>query len=99
VGEHLALRWGLRTPDWTQRAVHFALEEPHFLPDARALRGLIIVESPPAFRARFIFTRVEPLARARFPRDAPRTFEVPSNHRSCSVIRFCGGWPPPRRSR
>jgi hypothetical protein len=48
VGEHLALRWGLRTPDWTQRAVHFALEEPHFLPDARALRDLIIVESPPA---------------------------------------------------
>ena len=49
AGEHLALRWGLRTPDWTQRAVHFALEEPHFLPDARALRDLIIVESPPAF--------------------------------------------------
>ena len=73
---HLALRWGLRTPDWTQRAVHFALEEPHFLPDARALRGLIIVESPPAFRARLIFTRVEPLARARFPRDAPRA-QVP----------------------
>jgi hypothetical protein len=56
--------------------VHFALEEPHFLPDARALRGLIIVESPPAFRARLIFTRVEPLARARFPRDAPRA-QVP----------------------
>ena len=51
--------------------MHFALEEPHFLPDARALRGLIIVESPPAF-PRLIFTRVEPLARARFPRDAPR---------------------------
>ena len=36
VGEHLALRWGLRTPDWTQRAAHFALEEPHFLPDGSA---------------------------------------------------------------
>src|SRR5580692_4906389 len=76
VGEHLAQRWGLHVPDWTQRAVHFALEEPHFLPDARALRGLIIVESPPAFRARLIFARVEPLARARFPRDAPRA-QVP----------------------
>ena len=51
--------------------MHFALKEPHFLPDARALRDLIIVESPPAF-PRLIFTRVEPLARARFPRDAPR---------------------------
>jgi hypothetical protein len=36
----------------------------------------MIVESPPAFRARLIFTRVEPLARARFPRDAPRA-QVP----------------------
>jgi hypothetical protein len=82
AGEHLALRWGLRTPDWTQRAAHFALEEPHFLPDARALRGLIIVESPPAFRARLIFTRAEPLARARFPRKVPRA-QVPL------------AWPPP----
>jgi hypothetical protein len=82
AGEHLALRWGLRIPDWTQRAAHFALEEPHFLPDARALGGLIIVESPPAFRARLIFTRAEPLARARFPRDVPRA-QVPL------------AWPPP----
>ena len=64
AGEHLALRWGLRTPDWTQRAVHFALEEPHFLPDARALRDLIIVESPPA-SAR---GSSSPAVRARWPR-------------------------------
>jgi hypothetical protein len=76
------LRWGLRIPDWTQRAAHFALEEPHFLPAARALRGVIIVESPPAFRARLIFTRAEPLARARFPRDSQRA-QVPL------------AWPPP----
>jgi len=67
VGEHLAQRWGLRVPDWTQRPVHFALEEPRFLPDSRALRGALIVESPPAFRSRLLFTGAEPLDRARFP--------------------------------
>ena len=72
AGEHLAQRWGLRPPAWTQRPEHFALEEPVFLPDSRALRGVLIVESPPAFRSRLIFTRVEPLARARFPAGVPR---------------------------
>jgi hypothetical protein len=72
AGEHLAQRWGLRMPDWTQRPVHFALQEPAFLPDSRALRGVVIVESLPAFRSRLLFTRAEPLARARFPRNAPR---------------------------
>jgi hypothetical protein len=72
AGEHLAQRWGLRVPAWTQRPEHFALETPIFMPDSRALRGVLIVESPPAFRSRLIFTRVEPLARARFPADVPR---------------------------
>lgn len=67
TGEHLAQRWGLRVPPWTQRSAHFALEEPIFLPASHALRGIVIVESPPAFRSRLLFTRVEPLARARFP--------------------------------
>jgi hypothetical protein len=67
AGEHLAQRWGLTVPSWTQRDFHFALQEPVFLPADRALRGVVIVESPPAFRSRLIFTRAEPLARARFP--------------------------------
>lgn len=67
AGEHLAQRWGLSVPAWTQRLVHFALEEPAFLPASHALRGILIVESPPAFRSRLLFTRAEPLARARFP--------------------------------
>jgi len=82
VGEHLAQRWGLRIPHWTQRAVHFALDEPHFLPNSRALRGALIVESPPAFRSRLLFTGVEPLDRARFPRNVARA-RVPLD------------WPPP----
>jgi len=76
TGEHLAQRWGLRVPPWTRRPEHFALEEPAFLPDSLALRGVVIVESPPAFRSRLLFTRAEPLARARFPKDALRA-EVP----------------------
>jgi hypothetical protein len=72
AGEHLAQRWGLRVPDWTQRPAHFALEKPHFIPDARALKGVLIVESPPAFRSRLIFTGAEPLDRARFPKDVAR---------------------------
>jgi hypothetical protein len=72
TGEHLAQRWRLKVPDWTQRTFHFALHEPVFLPSEIALRGIVIVESPPAFRSRLIFTRAEPLARARFPSSAPR---------------------------
>jgi hypothetical protein len=72
AGEHLAQRWGLRVPAWTRRPAHFALEVPVFMPDSRALRGVLIVESPPAFRSRLLFTRAEPLARARFPAGVPR---------------------------
>jgi hypothetical protein len=85
VGEHLALRWGLEVPAWTHRAVHFALQDPHFAPAAKALRGVVIVESPPAFRSRLIFTGAEPLARARFPADAARA-KVPLQ------------WPPPEET-
>ena len=72
AGEHLAQRWGLKVPGWTQRGLHFALKEPVFLPPEVAVRGIVIVESPPAFRSRLIFTRAEPLARARFPSSARR---------------------------
>ena len=86
TGEHLAQRWGLRVPDWTQRSVHFGLQEPAFLPASHALRGVVIVESPPAFRSRLLFTRAEPLARGRFPSNTPRA-KVPLE------------WPPKKRSR
>ncbi len=70
VGEHLARRWGLRVPDWTQRPLHFALKEPRFLPETKAWRDIFVIESPPAFRSRLLFTGAEPLQRARFPRNA-----------------------------
>jgi hypothetical protein len=72
VGEHLARRWNLDVPAWTRRPEHYRLSRPAFVPDSMALRGTLIVESPPAFRSRMIFTFVEPLQRARFPRDAKR---------------------------
>jgi hypothetical protein len=70
VGEHLARRWGLDVPPWTRRPQHYALDRPKFIPDSRALRSVLLVESPTAFRSRMIFTFVEPLQRARFPRAA-----------------------------
>jgi len=82
AGEHLAQRWGLRVPAWCYRPEHNALKDPQFYPPSRALRGVLIVESPPAFRSRLLFTRVEPLARARFPQGVPRA-QVPLE------------WPPP----
>jgi hypothetical protein len=85
VGEHLALRWGLRVPEWTRRPIHFALQKPHFMPSAKAMRGIVLVESPPSFRARSIFTGAEPLARARLPANVPRA-KVPLE------------WPPPKET-
>ena len=72
VGEHLARRWNLDVPAWTRRPEHYQLSRPAFVPDSKALRGTLIAESPPAFRSRMIFTFVEPLQRARFPRDTAR---------------------------
>ena len=43
-----------------------------FLGTLTALRGIFIVEGPPAFRSRLIFTRAEPFAAARFPQSALR---------------------------
>jgi hypothetical protein len=72
VGEHLARRWSLDVPAWTRRPEHNRLTRPTFVPDSKALRNTLIVESPPAFRSRMIVTFIEPLQRARFPRDVAR---------------------------
>ena len=72
VGEHLARRWDLSVPAWTRRPAHYALSLPRFVPDSKALRRTLLLESPPAFRSRLLFTFVEPLQRARFPREVKR---------------------------
>ena len=47
--------------------------------------AIVIVESPPAFRSRLIFTGAEPLARARFPAGVPRA-------------KVALPWPPPEET-
>jgi hypothetical protein len=67
VGEHLALRWKLRIPEWVHDPRRF-LHEPWYVDDVGpALAAFLLMESPMAFRHRLIFTEAEPLRRARFP--------------------------------
>ena len=67
VGEHLARRWGLAVPAWTNDAKRF-LHEPYFTTPIENLKAMLLVQSPLAFRRRLIFTEAEPLRRARMPR-------------------------------
>lgn len=66
VGEHLARRWGLKVPRWTDQPERF-LREPHFPTPLESLKPLLIAQSPLAFRRRLIFVEHEPLRRARMP--------------------------------
>jgi hypothetical protein len=69
VGEHLARRWGLAIPAWTENPRR-AVAEPWFVGMMGVgLAPLLLVESPIAFRRRRIFTEAEPLRRARMPID------------------------------
>ena len=67
TGEHLARRWNLAIPPWTQESSRF-LRRPYFTTPIEGLKALLIAESPIAFRRRLIFTEAEPLRRARMPR-------------------------------
>lgn len=66
VGEHLARRWGLAVPAWTDHPSRF-LRWPHFTTSIENLKAMLLVQSPLAFRRRLIFTEAEPLRRARMP--------------------------------
>ena len=68
VGEHLARRWNLTIPAWTEDPSRF-LRRPSFTTTLEGLKALLLVESPIAFRRRLIFTEAEPLRRARMPID------------------------------
>jgi hypothetical protein len=69
IGEHLAQRWGLEVPPWTQEAAFMGGQRPHFWSDETLAREIQIVETPPAFRRRLLFTYAEPLMNAKFPAD------------------------------
>jgi hypothetical protein len=66
LGEHLARRWHLAIPAWTDDPSRF-LRRPYFKTTIEGLKALLIAESPIAFRRRLIFTEAEPLRRARMP--------------------------------
>ncbi|MBB6486226.1 hypothetical protein GGD46_003521 [Rhizobium lusitanum] len=69
IGEHLCRRWRVGPPPlWTEEPERF-LKRPWFLGPER-MKPFFLVESPSAYRRRFIFTEMEPLRRARMPRDA-----------------------------
>lgn len=72
IGEHLARRWHLAIPVWTDDPSRF-LRRPYFTTPIEGLKALLIAESPIAFRRRLIFTEAEPLRRARMPLDLPAT--------------------------
>jgi hypothetical protein len=69
IGEHLARRWHLRIPPWTEHPARF-LKRAHFPTPLEGLKPMLIAQSPLAFRRRLIFTEHEPLRRARMPLSA-----------------------------
>lgn len=74
VGEHLALRWGLRGPQWVERPQGFELADPVFMGPQNA-KAILLAESPYPFRRRMIFIEEEPLRRASFPGKARCVFD------------------------
>jgi hypothetical protein len=70
IGEHLARRWGLSIPAWTEHPARF-LKQPYFPTPLESLKPMLIAQSPLAFRRRLIFTEHEPLRRARMPVERP----------------------------
>jgi hypothetical protein len=74
VGEHLARRWRLPIPSWTEAPSRF-LKQAFFATPLEDLKAMLIVESPLAFRRRMIFVEAEPLRRARLPAARARAGE------------------------
>ena len=66
IGEHLARRWSLPIPEWSNDPTRF-LRLPYFTTEAEGFKALLLAQSPLAFRRRLIFTEAEPLRRARMP--------------------------------
>jgi hypothetical protein len=63
TAEELARRFSLTHPDWTVGEVR-QLRRPWFASSLAALRAVLLLESPPAFRARNLFVSENALSRA-----------------------------------
>ena len=66
VAEHLALRFGMPVPEWTEEKERF-LAKPFFAGHMEGMKALLLVESPLAFRRRMIFISQNALSRPRDP--------------------------------
>lgn len=66
VAEHLALRFRLDIPAWSDAPSRF-LDQPFFAGGMESLKPLLLVESPLAFRRRLIFVSHDALSRPRDP--------------------------------
>jgi hypothetical protein len=66
VAEHLARSFGLTIPDWTERQGN-ELREPFFAGGLQSLKGVLLAESPAAFRRRLLFVSQDALSRPRLP--------------------------------
>lgn len=62
VAEHLSHSYGLRIPEWTETHGN-GLHEPFFAGDLQSLKGVLVVESPLAFRRRLLFVSKDALSR------------------------------------
>ena len=63
TAEELARRFSLPQPDWTAGEAR-QLHRPWFATPLAALRTVLLLESPPAFRARNLFVSENALSRA-----------------------------------
>lgn len=63
VAEHLAREYALDIPMWVFGRQRY-LQRPKFGHESAALRATLLIESPPAFRARNIFVTANVLERA-----------------------------------
>ncbi len=66
VAEHLARSHGLPVPEWTERHGN-NLHAPFFAGGLESLKGVLVAESPTAFRRRLLFVSKNALSRPRLP--------------------------------
>ena len=64
VAEHLARVYELRIPEWTETHGD-GLREPFFAGGLQSLKGVLVAESPTAFRRRLLFVSNDALSRPR----------------------------------
>lgn len=73
VAEHLARRFALAIPEWTDAPSRF-LHRPFFAGGLESLKATLLVESPAAFRRRLLFVGKDALSR---PREFAAGYKAP----------------------